>query len=432
MSIYEIIDKKRHGGTLSREEICFFVDGYMKEHIADYQASALLMAICINSMNDDEIFYLTEAMMNSGEVIDLSAFGDLSVDKHSTGGVGDKTTLIVAPIVACLGCYVAKMSGRGLGFTGGTVDKLESIPGYKTSPSLRDFLTCVSKTGICVVGQSANLAPCDKKLYALRDVTATVESIPLIASSIMSKKLASGAKSIVLDVKVGSGAFMKNIDDATKLALTMKRLGERFGRNVKAIITNMDVPLGAYVGNSVEVFEAIWVLSGNTDGPLGKICIELASNMVSCALNLPLDEAYQRVNNAIFSGKALLKMKEWILAQGGDVSYISTPSKLLCAPFSCEYISKSEGYISGIDARSIGCASMMLGAGRTTKEDVIESSVGIRLNKSYGDYVRVGDSIATVYYSNKVRVKNASNMLDRAFSFSNEQPPELTLVHKII
>ncbi len=432
MRAYDIIYKKRQGLELSREEIEFMIDGYMSGAVADYQISAWLMAICFSSMNENEIFYLTDAMMRSGDTVDLSSFGKLTVDKHSTGGVGDKTTLIVAPIVASLGCKVAKMSGRGLGHTGGTVDKLESISGYRSSLSSEEFLGQVTKIGIAVTGQSGNLAPADKKLYALRDVTATVDSIPLIASSIMSKKLASGANSIVLDVKCGSGAFMKDADNAKALAAAMIDIGNKFGRSVRALITNMDVPLGYFIGNALEIYEAIQVLSGKGEKNLTEICVALASNMVSLALGINIDEAKCRVENAISSGMALDKMKEWISLQGGDISVINQPELLLNAKCKKEYKAKESGYISNINAEGVGIASMLLGAGRAKKDDIIDYSAGIELKCRYGEYVNEGDTLCVLYSSNEALFDGCEKKLNDAFYLSKNKPNENTLIYDVL
>ena len=432
MRIYDIIDKKRHGLKLSREEIEFVVSSYMKSEIADYQVSSLLMAICINSMDDEETSDLTRAMIESGEVLNLSMLGEHTVDKHSTGGIGDKTTLIVAPIVASLGCTVAKMSGRGLGFTGGTVDKLESIDGFKTELEPADFLSQAKDCGLVVVGQSANLVPADKKLYALRDVTATIESIPLIASSIMSKKIASGSKSIVLDVKVGSGAFMKNQESAKALAQAMIKIGKSFDRRVTCVISNMDVPLGYAIGNSVELWEAIEVLSGRGECNLRELCLTVSASMVSSCKGVEYSESKKLVNNAISSGKALNKFYEWIEKQGGDVSKVQASSKLLGAKFKKEIISGNDGYISSLDAKKIGIAAMSLGAGRVKKEDKIDHLAGIVLNKSYGDYIKCGELVATMYASNEGLFDGASKIFSEAISLSENEPKKKTLIYEII
>ena len=429
MRIYDIIDKKRHAQGLTDEEIAFVVDGLMSGEICDYQVASLLMAICIQGMDEDEIFNLTKCMLNSGEIFDLSQLGDNTVDKHSTGGVGDKTTLIVAPIVASLGARVAKMSGRGLGFTGGTIDKLESIDGFKTTLSKKEFISQVEKIGISVIGQSESLAPADKKLYALRDVTATVESIPLIASSIMSKKLASGAKSIVLDVKCGSGAFMKNIEDATILARTMIKLGNSFDRRVRALITNMDVPLGTCVGNSLEIWEAIQVLCGKGEKKLTELCVSLASNMLMLSLDLSYNEAEKRVLSSIKTGSALSKLRELVSNQGGDVSFIDEPERLLGSCYTYNYVATRDGYISKIDAEGIGISSMLLGAGRTKKGEEIDHLCGIMLKKQYGEKVSRGDILATLYYSDKARVDSAVLRFESSVTISDTKPEEKELIY---
>lgn len=432
MKIYDIIHKKRLGHSLTREEIFFAINGYVSGEIADYQMSALCMAICINSMNEDEVFNLTDAMLHSGDTIDLSRFGDLSVDKHSTGGVGDKTTLIVAPIVASLGGKLAKMSGRGLGHTGGTIDKLESFHGFKTSLDVDEFLNQVEKTGVCVIGQSESLVPADKKLYALRDVTATVESIPLIASSIMSKKLASGAKSIVLDIKVGSGAFMKNIEDATLLAEAMVKIGKGFGRSVRAIITNMDTPLGLAVGNSLEVYEAIEVLSGRKAGALYDVCIALSSNMISLAKKISIDEATRLCKGAISDGSALSKLEEWVLAQGGDASQIKSNELLLGAKYKRDVYLDGCGYIEKINALDIGMASMHLGAGRTKKDDIIDTYAGVFLKHTVGDCICSGEPIATLYSSSENGFDEAERTVKGAITLSSTEPKKENTIIKII
>ena len=431
MRIYDIITKKKNGLTLSDEEIKFAIDGYMSKDVADYQMSALLMAICLKGMSKEETFQLTKVMLESGDTVDLTQFGSLSVDKHSTGGVGDKTTLIVAPIVASLGCKVAKMSGRGLGFTGGTVDKLESLTGYNATQSSQEFFDQVQKIGISVVGQSGNLAPADKKLYALRDVTATIDSIPLIASSIMSKKLASGSHNIVLDVKCGSGAFMKTPNDAKALAAAMVEIGKSFGRNVRALVTNMDLPLGYAVGNRTEVWEAIQVLSGKGEARLTELCISLASNIVALALGVDIQNARDMVEDSIRSKKALMKMREWIKFQGGDIGYIDSPHRLLGAKYTLEYVAQANGYISKLQADSIGKASMLLGAGRVKLDDEIDYCAGIIFKKTYGDYVSEGETIATLY-SNKESFSPAINQLDCAVSITDAAPHEQPLIFDTI
>lgn len=431
LRIYDIITRKKEGLELSPEEIAFAINGYLNGEIADYQMSALLMAICLKGMTDKETYHLTRIMLESGDIVDLSRFGELSVDKHSTGGVGDKTTLIVAPLVAALGCRVAKMSGKGLGFTGGTVDKLESLTGYCASLSPEVFLDLVEKNGIAVVGQSGNLVPADKKLYALRDVTATIDSIPLIASSIMSKKLASGSHNIVLDVKYGSGAFMKTKEGASALAEAMIKIGKDFGRRVRALVTNMDVPLGYAIGNRTEVWEATQVLSCKGEARLTEICVSLASNIVSLALNIDTPTAKLMVEDAISSGKALDKMKEWIASQGGDVKYIDYPTTLLNATYKKEYLAAASGYISKMQADRIGSASMLLGAGRMKLNDSIDYNAGIIFRKSYGDYVEKGDVIATLY-SDTDFFDSAEKELAVAVTVSENKPAEEELIANIL
>lgn len=432
MRMYDIIRKKRDGYALDKNEIDFFIKGYTDGSIPDYQASALMMAIYFNGMTDEETANLTIAMADSGDKIDLSEIDGVTVDKHSTGGVGDKTTLIVAPVVAALGCKVAKMSGRGLGHTGGTVDKLESINGFRVELTPDEFISQVKSTGICVVGQSGNLAPADKKLYALRDVTATVNSIPLIASSIMSKKLAAGSECIVLDVKTGSGAFMKSPEEATELAEKMVDIGKKAGRKTAALITDMDIPLGTHIGNTLEVQEAVSVLRGETDNDLKEVCIALAANIVSLAKNIPFEDAEKAVNAAISDGSAFCKFRELVMAQGGDVSLIDDTSKLPKAEFAYNIISDKNGYISHMNAEIIGSASVILGAGREKKDDTIDYTAGIILNKKTGDYVSEGEIIATLFTNDKARLSPAGTMLLSAIDFCDTPPRKSPLIYKTI
>lgn len=388
MRIIDIIEKKRDGKSLTREEIEFFVNGYTRGEVPDYQASSLAMAIFFQDMNDEERAALTMSMVNSGERIDLSDINGIKVDKHSTGGVGDTTTLVLAPLVAAVGVPVAKMSGRGLGHTGGTIDKLESVKGFNVEISEKDFIKLVNDNQVAVIGQSGNLTPADKKLYALRDVTGTVNSIPLIASSIMSKKIAAGADAIVLDVKTGSGAFMKTLDDAEALAHAMVRIGNNVGRNTMAIISDMSQPLGNAVGNALELKEAIATLKGNGPKDLTELVLTLGSQMVVLAEQAEsLDEARQMLVDAIKTGKALNKFKTFLSNQGGDDSIVDSPEKLPSAKYQVEFKAKKDGFITEIIANEIGVASMMLGAGRQTKEDVIDLGVGIVLNKKVGEHV---------------------------------------------
>ncbi|MBQ0126068.1 MAG: thymidine phosphorylase [Clostridiales bacterium] len=429
MRIYDIIYKKRMGKELSREEIEFFINGYVKGEIPDYQASALCMAICFCGMNDEETSALTYAMMRSGDVIDLSAFGDLSVDKHSTGGVGDKTSLIVGPIVASLGGKLAKMSGRGLGHTGGTVDKLESIPGYRTTLSPDEFMGMVENVGMSIIGQSGDLAPADKKLYALRDVTATVDCIPLIASSIMSKKLAAGAHSIVLDVKTGSGAFMKTVEDSRLLAEKMVAIGTSCGRNVRALVTNMDVPLGRYVGNSLEVMEAVHVLRDGQRDDLYQVCRALASNIVSMFKKIELSEAEKLVDTALSSGAAYAKMKEWIGAQGGDVSVLDDLDKLPIGKYTLDIVSDRDGYISHMDTEGVGICASLLGAGRISKEDKIDFGAGIVIFAKTSDKVSKGEKLATLYASDEKLFDAAKKKYLESVSFSDTPVEKPVLIY---
>lgn len=430
--MYSIIRKKRDGFELSREEITKFVKEYTDGIIPDYQASALLMAICIKGMTARETSDLTAAMANSGDMVDLSELGSLSADKHSTGGVGDKTSLIVLPIAAALGCKVAKMSGRGLGHTGGTVDKLESIPGYETAISPEKLIEQTKKVGIALASQSGNLTPADKKIYALRDVTGTVESIPLIASSIMSKKIASGAQNIVLDVKVGSGAFMKSIDDARDLANAMVEIGKASGRNVRAVLTNMDIPLGNAVGNSLEVIEAIEILKGNGDKNLLDICCALAANMASMAVGIDVEKALLSAYESVENGSAILKFREWIEAQGGDGRIVDDYSLLGKASVEKEIKSEISGYIAKMDAEKIGNICVDLGGGRKTKEDKIDHTAGIILVKKTGDWVERGEVIARAY-TNKADVvtKAEEDFLD-AIEIADKKPEMQKLIYEVV
>lgn len=432
MRMYDIIRQKRDGKELTNEEIRFFINGYVNGEVPDYQVSALLMAIYFQGMTDEETVCLTEAMASSGSMLDLSRFGDLSVDKHSTGGVGDKTTLIVTPIVASVGAKVAKMSGRGLGHTGGTVDKLESIPGYRTNLSVDEFLNQVENTGIAVIGQTENLAAADKLIYALRDVTATVESLPLIVSSIMSKKLASGSKSIVLDVKYGTGAIMKTMEQARQLARKMVSIGKACGRNMAALITDMNAPLGDAVGNSLEVIEAIEILQNKKHNDLRDVCVKVATVMLELSLNVSCDEAEKMVIDSIESGAAFAKMKEWISAQGGDCNFLDDASLFPKAKFIHKVKSEKSGYITAVNAEMIGSASVMLGAGRAKKDDTIDYSAGIIIDKKFGDYVKDGDVIFTLYANEKSTVDNAEKLCLNSVSFGKKLPTKTASVYEII
>ncbi len=432
MRMYDIIRKKRDGGVLSNEEINFFIDGYVKGEIPDYQASALLMAIFFKGMNFDETASLTFAVRDSGQRLDFSQINGIRVDKHSTGGVGDKTSLVVAPIVASLGVKVAKMSGRGLGHTGGTIDKLESIPGFKTDLSEEEFLKNVNDLGVCIVGQSRDLAPADKKLYALRDVTATVDSLPLIVSSIMGKKLAADDDCIVLDVKTGSGAFAKTIEDSKRLAEVMVEIGKRAGKKMLALITDMDRPLGNAIGNSLEVIEAIDTLNGHGPEDFTQICIILASSMLELAGKGSFEECQSLVKGAILDGSALATLKKMVTAQGGDVRVIDNPDLFEKAPYSLSVKAKEEGYIASVDTDGYGISSLLLGAGRNTKEESIDFSAGIILKKKTGDYVHVGDELCVMYTSDEKRFEGA---LDRFYSsthVSQAKPESRPLVLDVV
>lgn len=431
MRMIDIIEKKRDGKSLTKEEIEFFVNGYTHEEVPDYQASSLAMAIFFQDMNDEERAALTMSMVNSGEKIDLSDINDIKVDKHSTGGVGDTTTLVLAPLVAAVGVPVAKMSGRGLGHTGGTIDKLESVKGFNVEISEKDFIKLVNDNQVAVIGQSGNLTPADKKLYALRDVTGTVNSIPLIASSIMSKKIAAGADAIVLDVKTGSGAFMKTLDDAEALAHAMVRIGNNVGRNTMAIISDMSQPLGNAVGNALELKEAIATLKGNGPKDLTELVLTLGSQMVVLAEQATsLDEARQMLIDAIKTGKALNKFKTFLSNQGGDDSIVDSPEKLPSAKYQVEFKAKKDGYITEIIANEIGVASMMLGAGRQTKEDVIDLGVGIVLNKKVGEHVEKGENILTIHTNTK-EIDDILYKLDNSITIESKGEAP-TLIHKII
>ncbi|WP_338555476.1 pyrimidine-nucleoside phosphorylase [Paenibacillus sp. KS-LC4] len=398
MRMVDLIEKKRDGEALSAEEINFFIQGYTKGEIPDYQASAMAMAIFFKDMTEQERADLTMAMVNSGDTIDLSAIEGIKVDKHSTGGVGDTTTLVLAPLVAALDIPVAKMSGRGLGHTGGTTDKLEAIAGFHVELEKEEFVRLVNKDKIAVVGQSGNLTPADKKLYALRDVTATVNSIPLIASSIMSKKIAAGSDAIVLDVKTGAGAFMKTVDDAKELAHAMVSIGNNVGRKTMAVISDMSQPLGFAIGNALEVKEAIDTLQGKGPKDLEELCLALGRQMVYLANKASsLEEAEEMLKEVIRNGKALEKFKVFIANQGGDPSVVDHPEKLPQAAYLIEVPAKQDGVVAEIVADEIGTAAMLLGAGRATKESEIDLAVGLMLNKKVGDTVKAGESLVTIH-----------------------------------
>ena len=432
MRAVDIIEKKKKNNSLTKEEIDFMVQGYTQGQIPDYQMAAFLMTIYFNGMNYDEIANMTESFVNSGDSVDLSRIHGVKVDKHSTGGVGDKISIIVIPLVALCGVPVAKMSGRGLGHTGGTIDKLESIEGFRVELSPEEFIENVNTYKMAIVGQTANLTPADKKIYALRDVTATIDSIPLIASSIMSKKIASGADAIVLDVKVGSGAFMKNIDEARELAKTMVSIGKNLNRNTIAIITNMDQPLGHEVGNSNEVKEAIKVLSGKGAKDETEVALTIASYM--CLLGGAFDDfeqAYKELETKINSGLALEKLKELILIQGGNPEVVDNPDLLPKAKNTFYVYSEVDGYVNKIDAELIGISAMLLGAGRKTKEDSINYGAGISLKKKIGDYVRKGEVLCELH-TDFDNVEEATKKINDAYTIKDELPEPKPYVYEVI
>lgn len=429
MRMYDVIAKKRDGGTLNREELAFAVNGFVNGQVPDYQMSALLMAIYLKGMTGEETAQLTDLMAHSGKMADLSSIQGVKVDKHSTGGVGDKTTLVVAPVAAACGVKVAKMSGRGLGHTGGTVDKMEAVPGTRIALSEQEFFDQVNRLGIAVVGQSSEMAPADRKMYALRDVTATVESIPLIASSIMSKKLASGSDCILLDVTVGTGAFMKTVPRAVELAQLMVEIGCRNGRKVAALITDMDTPLGSCIGNSLEVVESMEVLKGRGPEDLRQVCCQLAANMLMLAGKGSEAECLAMVKRVLADGSAFRLCKEMFRAQGGDVRVLDDPSCFAQAQYQHDVCSPCDGFIYKTDAEKIGIASMLLGAGRLKKEDPIDYAAGIRMYKKQGAAVRRGERLATFYADDPARFAAAEETFLQGFSFSDEKPEPLKLIY---
>jgi pyrimidine-nucleoside phosphorylase len=432
MRMVDLIHKKKQGGVFSKEEIDFIINGYTKGEIPDYQMSALLMAIYFKGMNKKEIADMTMSFVDSGDRVDLSKIEGIKVDKHSTGGVGDKISLIILPLVASVGIPVAKMSGRGLGHTGGTIDKLEAIEGFKTELSSEEFIRNVNTYKMAIVGQSANLTPADKKIYALRDVTSTVESIPLIASSIMSKKIASGADAIVLDVKVGSGAFMKSIEEARELAATMVGIGKSLSRNTVAVITNMDQPLGHEVGNANEIKEAIEVLQGRGAEDLKEVALTIASYMTVLGGAFPnFDTAWRSLQQIIISGKAIDKLKELIEIQGGNSDIVETPSKLPDAQYHLEVKAARAGYVTSIEAESIGICAMLLGAGRQKKDDIIDYAAGVTLLKKVGERVSINDTIC-ILHTNLKNIQEAETMAQSAFSISEVQPENIKYVYEVI
>ena len=429
----DLIQKKKNGETLTKEEIDFMITDYVAGKIPDYQMSAMLMAIYFNGMENEELAAFTLAMRDSGDLVDLSPIEGIKVDKHSTGGVGDKTTLIVGPIVAACGVPVAKMSGRGLGFTGGTLDKLESISGFRIDLSAEEFFETVKKTGISVIGQTGNLAPADKLLYALRDVTTTVDSIPLIAASVMSKKLAAGSDKIVLDVTTGSGAFMKNTRDAKKLAKHMVAIGNHAGKETVAILTGMEEPLGFAIGNNMEVKEAIEVLKGGGPEDVKEVSVALAGMMLSLGLeNVSLSQGKRMAKKALSSGQAFEKFKEMVQAQGGDIRYVEHPEFFERDAFEGEVLAAEDGFLSGMDTEKIGVAAGLLGAGRETKDSVIDMSAGIYLKKKIGDTVKKGEPIAICYAGTKEKLNRGMAMFESSIRYSKEAPRIPKLIVDII
>ena len=432
MRMYDIILKKRANLPLTDEEICFVIHGYVRGDIPDYQVSALLMTIVFNGMSARELGTLTLAMAQSGHMVDLSSIDGITVDKHSTGGVGDKTTLIIAPLVAACGGKVAKMSGRGLGHTGGTIDKMESIPNLKVSLEQDDFINQVNRIGLAVVGQSEGLAPADKQLYALRDVTGTVDSIPLIASSVMSKKLASGAQAILLDVKVGSGAFMKTLDDARALAKAMVDIGNENGRSVKAVLTDMDRPLGHAIGNALEIREVINTLKGHGPQDLTHECVIMAAHMLVLSHICDYETALSRVQEALDSGAGLKRLRQMIDAQGGDSRVIDDESLLAVGQYTYDVTAPQDGYITHMNTEQCGIASVMLGAGRTVKDGPIDYSAGIVMHKKTGDTVTAGESIARLYTSDESLLANAGKTYLEAITFGTTAPTVVDTILDIV
>ncbi len=422
MRAYDIIFKKKRGQELSYEELNFMVQGFTEGSIPDYQMSAFLMAVYFMSMTERETADLTMAMARSGDVVDLSGIKGIKVDKHSTGGVGDKTTLVISPIAAALGVPVAKMSGRGLGHTGGTIDKLEAIKGFRTAFKKDEFLSIVEKRGICIAGQSGNLAPADKKIYALRDATATVDSLPLIAASIMSKKIAAGSDAILLDVKTGSGAFMKSVEESIKLAETMVDIGQKVGKRMAALVTDMDIPLGYAIGNSLEVIEAVNTLKGNGPKDLLDICVELAANMVYLGGIADIEEARGLVKEAIQSGRALDKLAEMVEAQSGDSYFVYDVDKFEKALVVKPICSQKSGYITAMDTEGLGIASVILGAGREKVDSKIDYSAGILLSKKTGDYVSAGEEWAKIFTSSEELYAAGEAVMQQSLVIGENEP----------
>lgn len=429
MRMYDLIEKKKLGQVLTKEEIAYMIEGFVSGEIPDYQMSAMLMAIYFQGMNEEETTYLTLDMARSGDMVDLSAITGIKVDKHSTGGVGDKTTLVIGPLVASLGVKVAKMSGKGLGHTGGTIDKMESIPGLVTTIPKEQFFDIVNETGIAVIGQSGNLVPADKKIYALRDVTATVDSLPLIASSIMSKKIAAGSDGIVLDVKTGSGAFMKELEDSIALAKEMVAIGVGAKRSCCALITDMDVPLGYAIGNSLEVIEAVETLKNNGPADLTEVSLQLAAHMLYMADKGTIEACYELAKQALEDGSGLKTLAKMVKAQGGDEEYILDTGRFQTAPYTYEVCAERDGFITHIDTAACGIASVLLGAGRSRIEDVLDYSAGIILRKKYGEIVEKGDIIAVLHASDQQLFANAADKILHAYTIGDTPVEEKKLIY---
>lgn len=433
MRIVDLIDKKKRGGVHTKEEINFLINSLMDGSAPDYQISAWLMAVYFNSMNEEETAYLTDAMIKSGEVIDLKDLASKVVDKHSTGGVGDKVTLTLIPLLAACGVPVAKLSGKGLGHTGGTIDKLESIPQFKTGLSIEKIIEQVNKINVAIASQTQKLTPADGKLYALRDVTATIDSMPLIASSVVSKKIASGADNIVLDVKYGSGAFMKTAEDAVKLSKFMVNIGKRLNKSIIAVVTSMEEPLGRAIGNSIEVIESIEFLKDKTDGDLTDLTYEFAAiALVQVGKFDNMNDAKEHLKTVVKSGKALDKFRELIKAQEGNDNVIDDYSNFAQAKYKVEVLSDDEGYVQKIDAYKIAYACKLLGAGREKKTDTIDYSVGIYLNKKSGEFCKKGEVLYTIYSNDEEKTKLAKDLCKQAFEFSSQTPVKNSLVYEIV
>ena len=433
MNIFDLIEKKKNYQSLTEEEIQYFVEGYTSGEIPDYQASALLMAVCFAGMNSEETLAMTKAMMNSGDIVDLSGIDGITADKHSTGGIGDKTTLVLIPMLAACGLVIAKMSGRGLGYTGGTIDKLESISGFRTSFTKKEFFDTVKESSVIIAAQTASIAPADKKLYALRDVTNTVDNISLIASSIMSKKLACGADNIILDVKTGSGSFMKNLQEAEELAEVMVKIANGMSKNACAVISDMNQPLGNAVGNALEVAEAVRTLKGDGPEDLLELCLQLGSNLlVICGCYEDAGEAEAVLRKMIENGEAFEKLREIVKNQGGDISQLEDTSLLPSCPFRLNVKAPEAGFVEKIDSRQIGMASLMSGAGRQTFDSEIDYGAGIVLQKKLGDYVQAGETIASVFSSDENKLLEAADRVFESYSFSEEAVSRNTLIYKVV